>query len=66
MIDEQGARMWAEHHLAFGDWVDRAAATVRAGISRFAGWDGSTHQLLALAAAFVLTALNIGFSSSAA
>jgi hypothetical protein len=66
MRDELDGRMWADHHEAFGEWVDGAVATVRGAFARFAGWDGTTHQLLALAAAFALTALNISFSSSAA
>ena len=36
------------------------------GLHKLAGWDGSIHQLFALAAAFALTALNLGFTSSAA
>jgi hypothetical protein len=66
MRDELDGRMWADHHEAYADWVDGAIAAVRGAIGRFAAWDGSTHQLLALVAAFALTALNISFSSSAA
>lgn len=66
MRDELDGRMWVDHHEAYSDWVDSAIAAVRAGFGRFAGWDGSTHQLLALVAAFALTALNISFASNAA
>jgi hypothetical protein len=66
MRDELDGRMWVAHHEQFSAWVGTAAATVRAGLYRLAGWDGSVHQLLALAAAFALTALNLGFTSSAA
>lgn len=66
MRDELDGRMWADHHEAYADWVDGAIAAVRGGFARVAGWDGTTHQLLAMVAAFALTALNISFSSSAA
>ena len=66
MRDELDGRMWVDHHDQFNEWVGTAAATIRAGLYRLAGWDGSVHQLLALAAAFALTSLNIGFTSSAA
>ena len=65
MRDELDGRMWADHHEAFGEGIDRAIAAIRAGLGRFAGWDGTTHQLLAMVAAFALTALNIGFANSA-
>ena len=66
MRDEIDGRMWVAHHDAFSQWAGNAAATIRAGVYRLAGWDGSAHQLLALAAAFALTALNFSFTSSAA
>jgi hypothetical protein len=66
MRDELDGRMWVAHHDDFSAWVAQAAATVRGGLYRLAGWDGSAHQLIALAAAFALTALNLGFGSSAA
>lgn len=66
MRDEIDGRMWVAHHDAFSRWAGDAAAAVRAGLYRFAGWDGSAHQLFALVAAFALTALNLSFTSSAA
>jgi hypothetical protein len=66
MRDELDSRMWLAHHDEFREWIGTAAATIRAGLHRFAAWDGSLHQLLALAAAFALTGLNLGFTSSAA
>ena len=66
MRDEIDGRMWVAHHDAFSQWVGTAAATIRAGLYRLAGWDGSAHQLLALAAAFALTGLSLTFTSSAA
>jgi hypothetical protein len=66
MRDEIDGRMWVAHHVQFSHWVGDAAAAIRAGLYRLAGWDGSAHQLLALVAAFALTALNLSFTSSAA
>jgi len=66
MRDELDGRMWADHHEAYSDWVDGAIAAVRGTIGRFAGWDGTAHQLFAMVAAFALTALNISFSSNVA
>jgi len=58
--------MWVDHHDGFGDLVDNAAAALRAGFARFAGWDGSTHQLLAMIGAFAVTALSLALTSNAA
>ena len=66
MRDEIDGRMWVAHHDEFSAWVGNAASIVRAGLHRLAGWDGSVHQFLALAAAFALTALDLGFTSSGA
>jgi hypothetical protein len=66
MRDELDSRMWVAHHDQYSAWVGNAAATIRSGLYRLAGWDGSVHQLLALAAAFALTGLNLTFASSAA
>ena len=64
MRDELDGRMWVAHHDQFGLWVDTALATVRSGLARLSGWDGTTHQLLALVASFALTALT--FNATAA
>ena len=64
MRDEMDGRLWVEHHQAFSDGIDRALASLRAGMVRLAAWDGSSHQLIALAAAFAVTALT--FNSTTA
>lgn len=64
MRDEIDSRLWVDHHEAFGRWVDGAASLLRSAFSRFAVWDGTTHQLLALVAAFAITALS--FNTTAA
>lgn len=66
MRDELDGRMWVENHDAFNQWVDDAAGALRSALARFAGWDGTTHQLLALIAAFALSAISIGSTSGAA
>ena len=58
-------RMWADHHVAFSDAVDQAVASLRNALSRFANWDGSTHQLLALVLSFTITALTFNATTSA-
>ena len=57
MRDEIDARFWNDHHEAFADSVDRALGRLKNMVARFAEWDGTTHQLLALVAAFAITTL---------
>jgi hypothetical protein len=66
MRDELDSRMWVAHHDQFSQWAGTAANAIRSGLYRLADWDGSVHQLLALVAAFALTALNLSFTSSGA
>jgi hypothetical protein len=66
MREELDGRMWADHHDRFSLWVGDAAAAVRAGLARFAAWDGSSHQLLAMIAAFAATGLSLIATNSAA
>ena len=64
MRDLIDARLWADHHEAFGEGVDRALAAIRSGLHRFAAWDGSTHQLLALVLSFAITALTFNVTAN--
>ena len=57
MRDELDGRMWVDHHEDFSHWVDGAIGAVRSGLARLAHWDGTTHQLFALVAAFAITGL---------
>jgi len=57
MRDQLDAQIWVENHEAFSAGIDRALTAVRSGLHRFGEWDGTTHQLLALLAAFAITAL---------
>ena len=62
MLDEMGGRLWVAHHNEFNLWVGRAFARVRRGLERLASWDGTTQQLLAILAAFLIT--SVGFSTT--
>ena len=64
MRDLIDARLWADHHQAFDDFVIRAAYAIRSGLHRLAAWDGSTHQLLALVLAFAITALTFNATTT--
>ncbi len=64
MRDELDGRMWVDNHDQFALLVDDALAALRAGLHRLAGWDGTTHQLIALITAFVITGLT--FNTTAA
>jgi len=64
MRDELDGRMWVAHHEQFSHWIDDAILAARNGLSRLANWDGTTHQFLALIAAFAITGLT--FNSTAA
>jgi hypothetical protein len=64
MRDELDGRMWVDHHDQFSEWIDSAIAVLRSGLSRLSTWDGSTAQLLAMIAAFAVTALT--FNATAA
>ena len=64
MRDEIDARFWVDNHEAFSASIDKAIVTIRSGIVRFASWDGTSHQLLALVLSFAITALT--FNSTTA
>jgi hypothetical protein len=66
MRDELDSRMWLAHHEDFSRSIDNAVMAVRSALARFADWDGTTHQLLALIAAFAVTGLSIGSTTGAA
>lgn len=64
MRDELDARIWEAHHEAFSAGIDRALAALGRGLVRLGQWDGTTHQLLALAAAFLITALTFNTTTA--
>ena len=64
MRDEMDGRLWVDHHEGLSEAIDRTMAALRAGIARLALWDGSSHQLMALAAAFLITALTFNTTSA--
>lgn len=59
MMDD---RQWAANYNELGLLMGRGAARVRNGLSRLAAWDGTTPQLFAIVAAFLVTSL--GFTST--
>ena len=63
MLDEMSGRLWTAHHDQFSQSVSRGVSRLRQGFARFASWDGTTHQLLAIVAALAITSL--GFTSTA-
>jgi hypothetical protein len=65
MLDEMGGRLWVAHHNEFSLWVGQVFARLRQGVARFANWDGTTHQLLAIIAAFAITSLGFASTTSA-
>ena len=60
MRDELDARIWVDNHDALTETIDRAVTALGRRLGRFADWDGSSHQLLALVTSFVITALSFG------
>ena len=65
MRDEIDARIWVEHHDQFAEGVDRLLAALRSAVTRFAHWDGTSHQLIALAVSFLITALTFNTTTTA-
>ena len=63
MLDEMSGRLWTAHHTQFSQSVSQGLGRLRQGLARFASWDGTTHQLLAIIAALMITSL--GFTSTA-
>ena len=64
MRDEIDARFWVDHHESFSEGIDQLLGALRSVATRFAAWDGSSHQLAALLLAFAITGLS--FNTTAA
>ena len=65
MRDQLDAQIWVDNHEAFSAGIDRALSEVHSALHRFAAWDGTTHQLLALLVAFGITALTFNTTTTA-
>lgn len=63
MRDEMFGRMWVAHHDNFSSDVSRGLSSLRNALVRLPVWDGTTSQLIALVAAFLVTGLS--FSATA-
>jgi hypothetical protein len=64
MRDEIDGRLWVAHHDEFSQSINAAFSRLRSTLTRLPAWDGTTVQLLALVAAFAVTALT--FNTTAA
>ena len=62
MRDEMDDRLWVAHHDELGLLIDRGVARVEAWPVAPRRWDGTTPQLFAIVAAFLVTSL--GFTST--
>ena len=64
MRDEMDGRIWAANHEEFADGIDELLSRIRRATARFLMWDGSSVQLVALVAAFLITALTFNTTSA--
>ena len=64
MRDEMDGRMWVANHEQFADGIDDLLSRLRASFVRLPSWDGTTAQLVALVAAFLITALTFNTTSA--
>ena len=65
MRDEMDGRLWVAHHDELSLSIDRGLTRLRNGLARLAIWDGTTPQLFAIVAAFVVTSLGFASTTSA-
>jgi hypothetical protein len=64
MRDEIDGRIWAANHQPFADGIDDLLGRLRARLVRLPSWDGTSVQLFALVAAFLITALTFNTTSA--
>ena len=64
MRDEMDGRIWVANHQQFSDGIDDLVSRARTGLTRLWTWDGTTPQLFALVAAFLITALSFNTTSA--
>lgn len=64
MRDEMDDRIWVANHHEFANDVDALLSRLRAFFLRVPAWDGTSAQLLALVAAFLITALTFNTTSA--
>lgn len=65
MRDEMDGRLWVAHHDELSLSIDRGLARLRSGLARLVAWDGTTPQLFAIVAAFLITSLGFASTTSA-
>jgi hypothetical protein len=64
MRDEMDGRIWVANHQTFADGVDDLLSRLSGFSARVISWDGSAAQLVALVAAFLITALTFNTTSA--
>lgn len=64
MRDEIDGRIWVDNHQQFTVGIDELVSRARSGLARLSNWDGTTPQLFALVAAFLITALTFNTTSA--
>lgn len=64
MRDEMDGRIWVANHQQFSHGIDDLVSRARFGLARLSNWDGTTTQLFALVAAFLITALTFNTTSA--
>ncbi len=62
MHDEMFGRLWVAHHDELSLSIHRGVTRLKDSLARFAAWDGTTPQLFAIVAAFLVTSL--GFTTT--
>ena len=64
MRDEMDGRIWIANHHQFANDVDALLSRLRTFFFRVPAWDGTSAQMLALVAAFLITALTFNTTSA--
>ena len=64
MRDEIDGRIWVANHKEFADGIDLLISRIRSLTSRALTWDGTSAQLVALVAAFLITAITFNTTSA--
>jgi hypothetical protein len=66
MRDEMFGRLWEAHHDELSLSIDRGLIRLRNGLARLANWDGTGPQLLAMAAASLITSVGLFTTTTSA
>lgn len=64
MRDEMDGRFWMANRQQFADGIDDLLSRLSGASARMISWDGSAAQLVALVAAFLITAVTFSTTSA--